>query len=740
MKMFSKKVLAGLMILLGSACFADVNELDLCRALFELDVGKENVKVENGNLYAVTSYDGETYWEEQRVCSFGHLITGYNPGTGGGRSEWCYTYFIREDGRHILCIWHLMTSGRIEWFDQQEKYYVWQKDKWVELKNPGSENSIKEVIDFCSQLKKRNINYYFRPTDSPEEIEIAPIFDKYGPWVNCNFKMKEDKFVLNKSDPMYQIAFGTVDGLKSIDDWKNKLDEEDNPVVFAAAFNPDPKMIEYLWQNGLKPLPQDIHIDVDSRHPPVLDAWMAGGNNDKVRDVLLKYGYEFDGNVLVAAFKRDDEKEFLKYAKVIKDYGPILEELGYIERRDGNKEKHKKYYKLLKDAGCDINKEAEKCRNAFYWYYSENADFEMIEYLYKLTGGFPRYVYDNEPPVIFVAKNITYREDCKEEDEKYLNILSYLFKHGCSGNDVDFEDNNMLFYFANSSSNAWLEIAKLFIKNGADVNHENKDGITPIEYLFNQHRDYDGHYEWNKTKYEILDLYLASGARPEDGLRNLHQLNAGDYDRVKKLLVEKMGDCNRKNKNGNTVLADVVLNNNDTDLVKAMLKKGANPNVIVKDKPRKKSSHLVELFINRYLGLSSIKEAVPEYKEVMNLFIKNGFNVNTKIVNGKTAYQYIVGYSFRYYPPSDSLDLATFLLENGADWYFEEMEDGNKVSISDRIYSVSKNNWKYAGDDEKAAYVRFIRTLRQKGAGEFLSEKELKKNNVPKDVLAEIFK
>ena len=740
MKMFSKKVMAGLIFLLGAACFADVNELDLCRSLFELDVGKENVKVENGNLYAVTSYDGETYWEEQRVCSFGHLITGYNPGTGGGRSEWCYTYFIREDGRHILCIWHLMTSGRIEWFDQQEKYYVWQKDKWVELKNPGSENSIKEVIDFCSQLKKRNINYYFRPTDSPEEIEIAPIFDKYGPWVNCNFKMKDDKFVLNKSDPMYQIAFGTVDGLKSIDDWKNKLDEEDNPVVFAAAFNPDPKMIEYLWQNGLKPLPQDIHIDVDSRHPPVLDAWMAGGNNEEVRDVLLKYGYEFDGNVLVTAFKRDDEKEFLKYAKVIKDYVPILEELGYLDSRSGDKEKHKKYYKLLKDAGCDINKEAEKCRNAFYWYYSENADLEMIEYLYKLTGGFPRYVYDNEPPVIFVAKNITYREDCKEEDEKYLNILSYLFKHGCSGNDVDSEDNNMLFYFANSSSNAWLEIAKLFIKNGADVNHENKDGITPIEYLFNQHRDYDGHYEWNKTKYEILDLYLASGARPEDGLRSLHQLNAGDYDRVKKLLVEKMGDCNRKNKNGNTVLADVVLNNNDTDLVKAMLKKGANPNVIVKDKPRNKSSHLVELFINRYLGLSSIKEAVPEYKEVMNLFIKNGFNVNTKIVNGKTAYQYIVDYSFRYYPPSDSLDLATFLLENGADWYFEEMEGGNKVSISDRIYSVSKNNWKYAGDDEKTAYVRFIRTLRQKGAGDFLSEKELKKNNVPKDVLAEIFK
>lgn len=740
MKMFSKKVMAGLIFILGAACFADVNELDLCRAVYELDVGKENVKVENGNLYAVTSYDGETYWEEQRVCSFGHLITGYNPGTGGGRSEWCYTYFIREDGRHILCIWHLMTSGRIEWFDQQEKYYVWQKDKWVELKNPGLENSIKEVIDFCSHLKKRNINYYFRPTDSPEEIEIAPIFDKYGPWVNCNFKMKDDKFVLNKSDPMYQIAFGTVDGLKSIDDWKNKIDEEDNPVVFAAAFNHDPEMTEYLLQNGLKPLPQDIHIDVDSRHPPVLDAWMAGGNNEEVRDVLLKYGYEFDGNVLVTAFKRDDEKEFLKYAKVIKDYGPILGELGYIDNRNGNKEKHKKYYKLLKDAGCDINKEAEKCRHAFYWYYSENADFEMIEYLYKLTGSFPRYVYDNEPPVIFVAKNITYREDCKEEDEKYLNILSYLFKHGCSGNDVDSEDNNMLFYFANSSSNAWLEIAKLFIKNGADVNHENKDGITPIEYLFNQHRDYDGHYEWNKTKYEILDLYLASGARPEDGLRNIHQLNAGDYARVKKLLLESIGDCNRKNKNGNTVLADVMLNNNDTDIVKSMLKKGANPNVIVKDTARKTSKHLVYIFINRYLGLTSVKEAVPEFKEVMTLFMKNGFNVNTKIESGKTAYQHIVDVSFQLYPPSDSLDLATFLLENGAEWYFEEMEGGKKVNVSDRIYSVTKTNWQYANADEKAAYIRFIRTLRQKGAGEFLSEKELKKHAVPKDVMAEIYK
>ncbi|MBQ0161729.1 MAG: hypothetical protein KBS84_01040 [Treponema sp.] len=740
MKMFSKKVMAGLIFILGAACFADVNELDLCRAVYELDVGKENVKVENGNLYAVTSYDGETYWEEQRVCSFGHLITGYNPGTGGGRSEWCYTYFIREDGRHILCIWHLMTSGRIEWFDQQEKYYVWQKDKWVELKNPGSENSIKEVIDFCSQLKKRNINYYFRPTDSPEEIEIAPIFDKYGPWVNCNFKMKEDKFVLNKSDPMYQIAFGTVDGLKSIDDWKNKLDEEDNPVVFAAAFNSDPEMTEYLLQNGFKPLPQDIHIDVDSRHPPVLDAWMAGGNNDKVRDVLLKYGYEFDGNVLVAAFKRDDEKEFLKYAKVIKDYGPILEELGYIDRRNGNKEKHKKYYKLLKDAGCDINKEAEKCRHAFYWYYSEKLDFEMIEYLYKLTGGFPRYVYDNEPPVIFVAKNITYREDRKESDEKYLNLLSHLFKHGCSGNDVDADDNNMLFYFANSSSKAWLEIAKLFIKNGADVNHENKDGVTPIEYLMNQHRDYDGHYEWNKTKYEILDLYLASGARPEDGLRNIHQLNAGDYARVKKLLLESIGDCNRKNKNGNTVLADVMLNNNDTDIVKSMLKKGANPNVIVKDTARKTSKHLVYIFINRYLFVKSIKEAVPEFKEVMTLFMKNGFNVNTKIESGKTAYQHIVDVSFQLYPPSDSLELATFLLENGAEWYFEEMEDGKKVNVSDRIYSVTKTNWQYANADEKAAYVRFIRTLRQKGAGEFLSEKELKKHGVPKDVMAEIYK
>lgn len=741
MKMFSKKVMAGLIFILGAACFADVNELDLCRAVFELDVGKENVKVEDGNLYVAANYDGETYWAEKRIFSSGELVTGYDPGTGAGGSVWRYTYFIREDGRHILCIWYLMTSGRIEWFNQYEKFYVWQKDKWVELKNPASENSIKEVIDFCSMLKKRNINYYFRPEGDLEEIEIAPIFDKYGPWVNCKFTMQDGKFVLNKNEAMYQIAFGTVDGLKSIDDWKNKLDEEDNPVVFAAAFNPDPKMTEYLLENGLKPIPQDlIHTDVDYRHPAVLDAWMAGGNNDKVRDVLIKNGYNFDGNVLVKAFERDSEKEFLQYAKIIKDYSPILDKLGYIDSRNGNKEKHKKYYKLLKDAGCDINKEAEKCRHAFYWYYSEHADLEMIDYLCKLTGGFPKYVYDNEPPVIFVAKNITYREDCKEEDANYLNILSYLFKHGCSGNDVDSDDNNMLFYFANSSSKTWLEIAKLFIKNGADVNHENKDGLTPIEYLMNQHRDYDGHYEWNKTKYEILDLYLASGARPEDGLRNIHQLKAGDYARVKKLLLESMGDCNRQNRNGNTPLADVILNNNDTDIVKAMLKKGANPNVIVKDIARKKSKHLVCLFISKYLGLTSIKDAVPEFEEVMSLFIKNGFNVNTKIQNGMTAYQIIVDVSFRFYPPSDSLDLATFLLDKGAEWYFEEMESGKKVNISDRIYSVSKTNWQCANDDEKASYVRFIRALRQKGAGEFLSEKELKKHSVPKDVIAEIYK
>ncbi|KAL9648184.1 hypothetical protein ABK040_009188 [Willaertia magna] len=214
-----------------------------------------------------------------------------------------------------------------------------------------------------------------------------------------------------------------------------------------------------------------------------------------------------------------------------------------------------------------------------------------------------------------------------------------------------------------------LELVKLFLNNGADINLQNKQGWTPlycavynsdiemIRYLLENGANVDlqNIEGWsplfraiNDEENDIIQLLLENLADPNlqenDGSSPLlHAVQNRNLDLVKNLLSYILIDVNLTDQNGWSPLLSAV-RNEDLLMVELLLENNADVNLAANDGNS-------PLFWSVYYSPCKI--------EIVNLLLKKGADVDKKTANGWTPLMRAVH--------NNDVKVLKLLLENNAD-------------------------------------------------------------------------
>jgi ankyrin repeat protein len=174
--------------------------------------------------------------------------------------------------------------------------------------------------------------------------------------------------------------------------------------------------------------------------------------------------------------------------------------------------------------------------------------------------------------------------------------------------EIDFRDYNngtALFY---ATQNEHLDIVKILVYNGANLNYGLDNGFTPLmsacyngyfdiaEYLASSGAGLDirdqywataVHYAVAMGHYYIVDMLLYYGANAHmltyEGTSTILEASLFGDTAIAQLLINKDVDIDKENKLGYTPLS-VAVQNNDTIMFDFLMANGANPKVLRKKK------------------------------------------------------------------------------------------------------------------------------------------------------------
>lgn len=152
-------------------------------------------------------------------------------------------------------------------------------------------------------------------------------------------------------------------------------------------------------------------------------------------------------------------------------------------------------------------------------------------------------------------------------------IMHLLLKRGIDIEATGRAGNRALTY-ACSSNTPNMEMVQLLLEQGANVNAQNIQLMTPLAYLCKQ------------PCAEMVELLLKKGADPKiankDGNLPQHFAAANNYVDVMRVLLEFKIDLESIGFDGNTALTDAC-KYKQNEMVKFLLEKKANPNAVTQD-------------------------------------------------------------------------------------------------------------------------------------------------------------
>jgi ankyrin repeat protein len=129
-----------------------------------------------------------------------------------------------------------------------------------------------------------------------------------------------------------------------------------------------------------------------------------------------------------------------------------------------------------------------------------------------------------------------------------------------------------------ATHNGFIEVIKVMLKHGIDINTQSKDSTTPLYYSLG--------YTGQKTNINLVKFLLAEGANPNIEHKNGHYpihaaINSKDID-VLQLFIKNNEDANKTGASGTTPLYFAVNYIGDIDIIDYLLEQGALPNTPVK--------------------------------------------------------------------------------------------------------------------------------------------------------------
>ena len=213
-----------------------------------------------------------------------------------------------------------------------------------------------------------------------------------------------------------------------------------------------------------------------------------------------------------------------------------------------------------------------------------------------------------------------------------IDVVKVLIDTGADINAVESYLNKTALLMAIEYSDN--ETIELLIKYKADINHIDNEGNAPIDIAT----------RLNKT--DIVNLLIKNGA-PNDLTR---AIKYGVTDQVEYLL-SKSKNIDALDNNGDTALA-LAIKENNVNLVKMIINKGANINIIS--------------FINNYSDEYSPLMIASKNgnKEIVNLLIKNGANVN--LLNSSSMSALMTTTYDRHLITPEQIEVMKILIDAGA--------------------------------------------------------------------------
>ena len=544
----------------------------MLRALYILDVGEENVRLSKEGFVEVVASDwetGEKYLDRPSGAFSGELYKGFFPGTGGGHSYNKFQIFLNPNGSHYLFIWHEKTSGTFNLYPSNQKIYVWKNQNWLQQTDLNHSPSLNEIFSALSFIEKRDLSYeFYTKGDSSAEITVYPNDGSLCLPVPLEFEYDQEKgsFRPYKKTAVTELSFGTVESLKSLGDWKSIYRENNDAnslktfcksiqiFCYPACFNPDPKMIKFLSESGLK-VENEQNDKGDGDLPynnfSVLESWQAGGNNAGVREALVEAGASYSPKMLESAFEAGNLSALSELIPLVKkeERNVLLSLMGDYYRTETAYKKRtiqktvdyiKNVLVLMQKNGSDIS--------GTFWHDGTEKNMTLIDGAFlMMDNGFHDYVSpiplldlyqsyglkipeqiatwnfhgDYTTPVTEVArfwcKCVILDERNLEQEEKSKRIrqrkelealLDYLLKHGVSINARSPDGDSAIHEFCYKTDKTDFETIRFLVEKGADVNIKNERGETPLAMLLSDREGSDG-------TQAAIEFLKAHGAKSE---------------------------------------------------------------------------------------------------------------------------------------------------------------------------------------------------------------------------------
>ena len=291
---------------------------------------------------------------------------------------------------------------------------------------------------------------------------------------------------------------------------------------------------------------------------------------------------------------------------------------------------------LEKKADTEVK---DKHKNTLLMKSIQYRQFKLAELLIKHGANVNAPNDADETPLKIVVDNFLYDTEDTEDEWKILQLLlekkadtEVKYQHG----------NTLLTKFAERRN---LNLVKLFIKYGADVNITNNRGQTPLEIICEKLLSHPN----LKTTEEDIEVI--------------------------ELLLENKANIEKKDKGGNTLLTEFVRNSN-LKLVKLFIEYGADVYAI-----NNYGLTALEIICNK---LDSIDyEATKEDLEIIELLLllENKDNIDKKYAHGKTLLTKFV--------ERGDLKPAALFIKYGAD--VNTIDDAGETPLHIAVYKHNKD-------------------------------------------------
>ena len=287
--------------------------------------------------------------------------------------------------------------------------------------------------------------------------------------------------------------------------------------------------------------------------------------------------------------------------------------------------------------------------------------------------------------------NRTVLHEAAEQDKQ--KIAGYLIQLGAEVDNKDKYGYTPLKVAAYNINNS-VELAKLLLEQGADVNTKDNDGDTD-----NENGDTPLHVAAHHNSIELAELLLEHGAEVNtkdiNKVTPLHVAARHKNVELAKLLLEHSAEVNTKNKNGVTPL-HVAARHNNVELAKLLIEQAAEVNTknndgdtSLQEAARHNNVGVAKLLLEQAAevntknndGDTPLKEAARHNNVgVAKLLLAHGAEVNTKDNKRVTPLQEAARHN--------RVELAKLMLEQGAGVNTKNNDGDTPLHVATRLNSI----------------------------------------------------